>query len=1094
MNSPGDIDNWLADRGFEQFIELFNENEIDLEALKDLTESHLKELGLSLGVRIKLNRAILDFRNALGLREDLDASASIPVKTGTDELFDAENRQLTVMFCDLVGSTELSVRLGAEDFRDIILAYQEACSGVINYFNGFVARFFGDGILVYFGYPHAHENDVELAVRAALEVVKAVSLLSGKLDSAHEIELSVRVGLATGPAVVGDIIGEGASQQSTALGETPNLAARIQELARPNSVVISAQTHAMLAELYTYEYLGEHQLKGIVEPVEAWIVEHEGSTESRFQATRSQQLTPLVGRLEELEILSRRWQRAINGEAQIALITGEAGIGKSRIAEALIEKSDKASCYILRYQCSPNHQGSALYPIINHLQRAAGFARDDSAADKLAKLEQKLLGLSDHSDTHLALLANLLSISAGDRFALLKLTPQQQKDQTLAALNRQIFAMAEKKPVLIIFEDIHWIDPTSLESMNYMISRIQGKQILTVFTYRPEFQPPWTGEANVCLVAINKLSQQQSRGVINRITSGKTLPDQVCSQIISKTDGVPLFVEELTKTVLDSGLLREEADHYALDGPLPAQVIPSTLQDSLMARLDRMGSAARELAQVGAVIGREFSEELIQAVIEQDEADLKRSLDRLIESELLIRRGTSPRAYYIFKHALIQDTAYASLLKNQRQKLHAIIAATLEQQMPLVVDSNPELVAFHHSEAGQTETAVKFWQLAGRQANQRSANAEASRHLSTALTELESLPVSSSLDQIKLEILVESITPVIAVRGYAGPELEGVYRQALTLCERVGDTPQIYPALYARWVGMLTTGRLPLAKQYAYELLEFAEKRNAKEATILAWRCLGTVLVMLGDPLNSYDYFNRVIEALESRGADEGRIIYGQDVLTATHFYSAYGACTMGRFEDGLEHAASAIQQAEKLNHAQTLGACFGMLSFLYCGLRDEKLLKSLAQKLDSIVQEHDLALWACASNMTGGVIALLEKDFVNANQLLLDTVEMFDSFNFMYLRPVVLCFLAESYLEQNQFDQAMKSINQGLNEITLGRDSWYEPELHRIKARTLKRMGAEPDNIEESIRKAISVAQNQSAKMFESRAICDMNDLLNQS
>ena len=1076
-----DISTWLVEHGFDQLVDLFIENEIDEMALMELNESHLKELGLTLGTRVKLIKAISELRQQYVENTELNSTQ------------DAENRQLTVMFCDLVKSTELSQQIGAEQFREVILDYQETCSGVIEKYGGYVARFFGDGILVYFGYPRAYEDDTERAVQAGLEVAIAIRDLNQNCYADTNIELAVRIGLATGPVVVGDIIGEGAAQQSTALGETPNLAARIQDLAQPNSVVISARTYEILADLFSYSYLGEQPLKGIGEPVKVWLVEHKDNIESRFQARRSQRLTPLVGRVEELETLSRRWHSASEGKAQLVLVTGEAGIGKSRILEAMIEQSIAGSEIVLRYQCSRHHQNSALYPVIDHLERAAGFLRNDSPAAKLNKVEQKFSALLTNPNETMPLLTNLLSIPCDETCSTPEATPhnlgpQQHKEQLLAVLNELLFTISAKQPVLVLFEDIHWVDPTTLEFLDSMLSRLKGKQILAIFTYRPGFQPRWVGEANVSLLAINKLDQDQSLAMIHQLTSGKVLPQEVSEQIIDRTDGVPLFVEELTRTVLDSGLLREESDHYALEGPLPALAIPSTLQDSLMARLDRLGSA-REIAQIGSVVGREFSYELIQAVVEQEQSIFDDGLEKLVDSGLLIQSGTLSSASYIFRHALIQDTAYASLLINRRRELHARIAKILVERFPELIQVRPELAAYHYSEAGLAESAISHWQKAGTQANRRSVYVEASVHLSTALSELNKLSESDVRDQWKLEILVESITPVIAIKGYACPELEGIYRQALALCDRVGDTPQIYPALYARWVGMLATGRLPLAQQYAYELLEFAKKREAEDQVVMAWRCVGTVLVMRGDPVNSCRYFERVIDTLKEQESDQSRIFYGQDILTTAHFYCAIGYYTMNQGDIGEAHVLKAIDCAESLNHAQTLGTTFGILTILNCALRDRSRLDAIVKSLHRVVEEHDLPLWRVVNKMAVGVQYLLNNDYDACYKLLNESIDAFDALNFKYFRPVLLCFLAEACLGQGQVDQACDTIKQGLEEITLGRDSWFEPELHRIKSHCLIDLKTDAEKIERSFQKAISIAQAQSARLFELRAHSDLDE-----
>jgi class 3 adenylate cyclase len=617
----------------------------------------------------------------------------------------AERRQLTVMFCDLVNSTVLSARLDPEDMRDVLRVYHDGCARVVARFEGFVAKYMGDGVLVYFGYPHAHEDDAERAVRAGLALVEAIGATALPLPG--ELKLQLRVGIATGLVVVGDRIGSGAAQEEAVVGETPNLAARLQGLAAPNSVVIAADTRRLTGGLFEYRDLGAATLKGFADPVQAWQVVGPSAIESRFEALHATSTTtPLIGRDEELDLLMRRWQQAKEGDGRVVLLSGEPGIGKSRVTEAIEERLSGEPHVRLRFFCSPYHGQTALHPIVSQLERAAGFERDDNVERRLGKLEAILAPSTKDMKQVIALLADLLSIG-GDLYPPLNLNPQRRKEATLEALFAQLAGLAARRPVLMVFEDIHWIDPISLELLEQTVERIPSLRVLLVMTFRPEFQSPWTGDSHVTTLALNRLGRQHGAELVKRLTGNKQMPSAILHQITAHADGVPLFVEELTKTVLESGLLSDAGDRYVLTGPVPPLAIPTTLHASLMARLDRL-APIREVAQIGAAIGREFSYELLAALVPLSEIALQEAVERLVHSELVFCRGRPPSATYTFKHALIRDAAYATLLRSRRQELHARIAKVLEDRFPETVELHPEILAHHWSQAGLVEKAAIY--------------------------------------------------------------------------------------------------------------------------------------------------------------------------------------------------------------------------------------------------------------------------------------------------------------------------------------------------------------------------------------------------
>jgi class 3 adenylate cyclase len=641
------IADWLKKLGMSEYAERFAENRIDLSVLPDLTDQHLEKLGVALGDRLKILRSIRElFPTAVAAQPGPSVA---PVVQDS-----AERRQLTVMFCDLVGSTALSGRLDPEDLRGIIGAYHRCCAETIERNDGFVAKYMGDGVLAYFGYPQAHEHDAERAVQAGLAVVEAVP----KLKTTAAVPLQVRVGIATGLVVVGDLIGAGAAQEQAVVGETPNLAARLQALAEPGAVVIAAATRRLTRGLFDYRDLGTTALKGFADNVQAWQVLGASAIESRFEAMRTA-MTPLVGRDEEIDLLLRRWEQAKGGDGQVVLISGEPGIGKSRIAETILQRLSKDPHIRLRYFCSPHHQDSALYPSITQLERAAGFRRDDTDEQRLDKLEAvPAQGTNDLSEA-VPLLAELLSIPTSDRYPPLNLTPQKRKEKTLHTQLTQVEGLAAHQPVLMVWEDVHWSDPTTRESIDLLVDRVATLRVLVIVTFRPEFAPPWIGRPHVTMLNLNRLPTRQRAEMIAHVTGGRALPKEISEQIIDRTDGVPLFIEELTKTVVESGIITEAGDHYAINAPGAPLAIPTTLHGSLLARLDRL-APTREVAQIASALGRSFSHELIGAVSAMPQPKLDDALEQLASAELIFRRGVPPDAQYTFKHALVQDAAYGT--------------------------------------------------------------------------------------------------------------------------------------------------------------------------------------------------------------------------------------------------------------------------------------------------------------------------------------------------------------------------------------------------------------------------------------------------
>jgi class 3 adenylate cyclase/tetratricopeptide (TPR) repeat protein len=778
-----------------------------------------------------------------------DAQADQSIQTASaptsPRLPDAERRQLTVLFCDLVDSTRLARQLDPEEWREMVRTYQHTCATVIQRFAGYIAQYLGDGLLVYFGYPQAHEDDAQRAVHTGLGILAAMATLNARLVPDKGLRLAVRVGIHTGLVVVGEIGGAG-RQEQLALGDTPNVAARLQGLAAPDTVVISGATWRLVQGYFACGALGLQPLKGVETPVQVYQVVGTSGAQSRLDVVSPRGLTPLVGREAEVALLRERWAQARDGLGQVVLLSGEAGIGKSRLVQVLQEHSAAEPHARLEWRCSPYAQQSPLHPVIAHLHRLLRWRLDDAPAEKLRTLEETLAAYGLARPEVVPLFAALLSLPLPERYPHLTLTPERQKQKTLEALLAWLLAEATRQPVLFIVEDLHWIDPSTLEFLTLFLDQGPTTRMLTLLTCRPEFRSPWGFRAHLTSLTLNHLPRPQVPQMIGRVAGGKALPPEVVEQIVAKTDGVPLFVEELTKMVLESGLLRAGEDHYELTGPLLPFAIPATLHDSLMARLDRLATV-KDVAQLGATIGRTFAYELLHAVSPLDEATLQHSLRQLVEAELVYQRGIPPQATYTFKHALIQDAAYQSLLRSTRQQYHQRLAQVLAEQFPETAETQPELLAHHYTDASLNEQAIAYWQRAGRRAIERSAHVEAIAHLTKGLEVLKALSDTHERTQQELVLQTALGSALTAAKGYAAPEVEHAYARARELCRQVGETPQLFPALVGLCQSSLQRAELQPARELAEQLLRLAQRDQDPACLIAAHRALGAALYYLGE-------------------------------------------------------------------------------------------------------------------------------------------------------------------------------------------------------------------------------------------------------
>jgi class 3 adenylate cyclase/predicted ATPase len=1073
-----EITDWLRGLGLEQYASAFHDNAIDVDILRELTADDLRDLGVTLvGHRRKLLAAIARLRDEPAISTALTASPeSVQPRQGTGS---AERRQLTVMFCDLVGSTALSGRLDVEDLREVIGAYHNTATDVVRRFGGFVARYMGDGVLIYFGYPQAHEDDAERAVRAGLGLIDAVHRLDVK-----SVALQARVGIATGLVVVGDLTDEGSAQEHDVVGETPNLAARLQTLAEPDTVVIAASTRRLVGDLFECRDLGGVELKGIAGSVSAAQVLRPSVVASRFEALRGSAMTRLIGREEEIDLLLRRWARAKDGEGQTVLLSGEAGIGKSRLTAALEERLRDEPHTRLRYFCSPHHQDSALYPFIAQLERAAGFERDDPATGKLEKLET-LLARTAPPDDDVAFLTDLVSLPPSERRPLPNLSPQRKKDLTLEALIRQLEGLARQQPVVMVFEDAHWIDPTSRELLDLTLERVRHLPVLLVVTFRPEFQPPWTGQAQVTMVALNRLDRRDRTTLVEQIAGGRSLPEQIIAQIVDRTDGVPLFVEELTKSVLESGLLREEVDRYVLDGALPPFAIPTTLHASLMARLDRLASV-RLVAQIGAAIGREFSYALLRGVSALPDDELQAALARLVDAELIFQRSTPPDAVYSFKHALVQDAAHGSLLRSSRQQLHARIAAVLETQSPELMDSQPELFAQHYAEAGLVEKSVAYWGKAGQRSAARSAMAEAATQFHKGLDQLTLLPDSSERQRQELELRSGLGAVSMVWKGFAAPETGQAYARARELWEQMGSPSEFLQVPYGQSIHHLVRGELELGLRLDETLLELSRQRGDSAGLVMGHFSAGINLMFAGRFASSRSHLEQVLALYDPVSHRLLAHQAGTHPLVASQVYLGIVLFCLGFLDQALARSNAAIAEARRLAHPPSLALSLTTGARLLSLVGDNAGLGECVDQLVAVTTEQGFPHWGAHGTICRGWVKVKNGDVEEGMTLLRSGSEACLATGAELSAPYHMFLQARTCEIADQIEEGTALLDDALRIIDRTGECWLAAELHRLKGQLLLRQGHR-DGAEALYRTALSIAQKQEAKLWELRAAASL-------
>ena len=1028
-------------------------------------------------------------------KEQASGSQTLDTRLSDSRLTAGERRQLTVMFCDLVGSTALSEQLDPEELHAVIRAYQEVCAGPINRFAGHIAQYLGDGLLVYFGYPIAHEDDAARAVRAGLEMLDAIHQLNTNLPR----PIQVRIGVHTGPVVVTGI-GSGERQELLALGEAPNIAARVQGYAAPDTLVMSEATARLVQGLFECQSLGEPTLKGITTPLALYQVQGVSEYQTHFEVATHRGLTPLVGRDHEASLLMDRWTQVKDGQGQVVLVSGEAGIGKSRLVQLLKERVASEAQVQVECRCSPYYQNSALYPVITHLQKLLQFGQDEATHSKLQKLERMLSAYQLPLSEAVPLLAALLSLPQPEGYPALTFSPQKQKQRTLETLLAWLLKETERQPVRVVWEDLHWADPTTLEFVRLLIEQVPTTRMLVLATFRPEFQPPWSGRSHITQLTLTRLSPRQVEAMVKKVTGGKMLPAEVLRQILIKTDGVPLFVEELTKMVLESGLLRATENHYELTGPLPPLAIPSTLQDSLMARLDRLASV-REVAQLGAMLGREFSYDLLHAVSPLDERTVQHGLTQLVEAELLYQRGAPPHATYIFKHALIQDTAYQSLLKSKRQHLHQQVARILEEQFPDLKETQPELLAHHYTEAGLTERAIPYWQQAGQHAGQRSANVEAIAHFTKGLTLLTMLPDTPERARQELTLQVVLGPALMITKGYAAPEVEQAYTRARTLCQQMGEIPQLFPILRGLWVFYLIRGELWTARELGEQCLALAQRMQEPALLVEARYALGDALWCLGELPLAREQLEQGIPLYNPQHHHSHVVLYGHDAGVACLSHVSLVLWLLGYPDQALRRSHEALTLARELAHPFSLAFALDFAASLHQHSREIQMAQEWAEASIALCSEQGFPFWLAWATIVAGWALAKQGQEESGIARMLQGLAPWQAIGAGWGRPYFLTMLAEAYGGAGQLEEGLSVLVKALEVTNKTAERWWETELYRLRGElTLQKLSVVSSQLsapsphsemereaEDCFLKAIDISRKQQAKSLELRAVMSL-------
>ena len=1022
---------------------------------------------------------------------DPEGSQSAGSGSGGPPPPDAERRQLTVMFCDLADSTRLSGQLDPEDLRDVIRAYQETAASVIQRYEGYIAQYLGDGLLVYFGWPQAHEDDAHRGVYAGLGIAETMNALNDQLERDKGVHLAVRIGIHTGPVVIGEMGGGGRYEQ-LALGRTTNIASRLEGLARPNTVVISDTTYRLVDGYFVCDDLGLHELKGVETPLRTYQARQATGVQGRLDMASTRGLTPLVGRESEVRLLLERWAQVREGQGQVLLLSGEAGIGKSRLVQVLKEHIADEPHIRLECRSSPYYQNTALYPITDMLQHALRWQQDDPLDRRLAKLEQMLGQYSFVLEETIPLFSELLSLSLPEnKYPQLRWSPQRQRQKTLEAVVKFLLKQSEKFLLLFIIEDLHWADPTTLELLDLLVDEAPTASLLILLTCRPEFELSWDLQRHCAMIDLSRFSHMQIATMVQRMMKGKTLPTQVMQHLVEKTDGVPLFIEEMTKMLLASELLHEEEIGYVLTGSLLQIDIPETLQDSLMARLDRLHEA-KEIAQLGAVLGREFSYGIISIVSLWDEHILQSVLSQLVEAEILYQEHDPPHARYIFKHALIQDAAYASLLRSTRQQHHRQIAELLTSQFPETAATQPELIAHHYTQAGCDEQAVVYWRMAGQRAMERSANAEAVSHLNRGLELVMSQPETSARARQELALHIALGGPLIAIKGYASPEIAHSTTRARELAEQVGNEEQRFAVLYRQWVYQYSLPDCQAALAFGEEFLKLAERQGDPALILTGHRILGATRFSLGELVGARDHLEQTLSLYHPERHRALTFRFAQEPQVACQVFLSLVLWLLGYRQQAIQLSRDALAQARALEHMNTLGYALFFGGELLALFRHQvEAVEQHTQALIGLSEEQGLRFWGAYAIAGDGWTQVLRGRKAYGLQQIARGMAELQATGAAYFLPFLLTLQAEAYAEDAQHREGLRLLEQALARVDATGECVWEAEVYRLAGELLQHADGGGRwaawSPETCFQKALDIARRQQAKSLELRAAINL-------
>ena len=1010
------------------------------------------------------------------------AAAQVGGETG-------ERRHLTVMFCDLVDSASLSDLLDPEELHTIIQQYQHSCANIINRYGGHIAQYLGDGMLIYFGFPRAHEDDARRAVHSALGCIDAIETLNKDL-AAKNIELSIRIGIHTGLVVTAEI-GTGERREQLALGRTPNIAARLQNLAQPNSVFITDKTYNLICGFFESESLGQHKLKGINDSIGIYKVNQEIDTRSRIDmALRLGELVPIVGRENEIEQLNRLWGKATNNQGQVILLKGESGVGKSRLMQAFIEQLNNTSHHYLYAHGTAFSESSTLRPIIEMLQETFQFNPSDSPQERLQKVARLMAKYSFNLSEDIPLFASLLNLPLGEEYQESTLSPERKKARTLEILFDLLQRLSQEHPLLLVIEDLHWLDPSTLEFLDMLVIQDPTHRIFVLFTCRPHFTIPWQSRSNLIQFNLTHLNQSDTVAMIDRLTEGRGLPKVLIDEIIVKTGGVPLFVEELTKMVIDSNIVAEKDGHYQLVGEFSSLAIPSTLQDLLAARLDSLGPV-KETAQLASIIGREFSFELLQYVSDRSATVLQQNINDLINAELIFQRGVGKHGVYVFKHALIQDAATSSMLKSRRQGVHKKIATVIEAHYPEIVDERPETLAHHRTEACQFEQAVDWWLIAGQRALQQSANLEAINHLERGLSLLDRIPNNNDKCLRELRLHAAAGPAYCATTGYASPEVERAYHQAGELCKQVGDIPERFQILWGHYAFYVVRADLTKALDSSQEMLEAAENENNINMQLEANVSLGLTQYFVGNVEKAYDYM-AAASRLDQPDRDRSfTYLCGQDATVCNLVYTALILWIMGKPGQALNKSQKAVALARELKHAFSLAYALNFSAWLNYMLRNPDNAADMAEEEIKLSEEQGF-FWVTLGDVIAGWSQACKGKIEQGLNKIQTGLQNYRAPGARLSQTLQLAIEADVCLQAGKLDQGMRCLAEAITAAEQTNERFWLAEIYRLKGETLHAMG--DANAESFLQKAIEVAKSQGAKMLLLRAAVSLTRLADKA